>query len=200
MQKDKFIIEKYARGKEAFLIESYILNGPTELSEKIGVGQFEWQIIFDYLVFEHNLLYKCITYSSDFFLDLYIKHGMEHIREILDVTGKKYDAILEVVFDFLSISKEGFYYHFLQHRDKYAFIFKVRGGDVLRKVLGITKNKYDEHWGSVLDLLLNTVCEELFTDQTFDKGLRAFAYLLNGMREHRPVAKSEIFRDFSKFQ
>lgn len=194
LQKKNQIIERYVSGQESLLIEAYILDGPSELRSKLGVSEGDFQIIFDYLVFEHNLLYKCVTHSCDFFLENYIKHGVAHLREILDVTEKKYDLIWEVVFDFLAISREGLYYHFLEHKDRYVVIFKARGADFLRRTLGITKGKYNEHWAKILDTILGAFCQELFTEQSFEHGLRVFSALINGMRVHRPVAKYEIFR------
>lgn len=192
-QVDKnLLIERYARNRESKLIEQYISEGPSQIQDELGLDDQEWQVIFDYLVFEHNLLYKSVTQSKDFFLDLYIKHGMAHIRDILDVNDDKYNAMLEVVFDFLAIASEGLYYHLLEHRERYIMAFRVRGGDFIRKILGIWKEKYEEHWAKVLEFLLKTVCEDIFNERNFEHGLRGFASLMNIQRQHRPVAKSEI--------
>lgn len=192
-QVDKnLLIERYARNRESKLIEQYISEGPSQIQDELGLDDQEWQVIFDYLVFDHNLLCKCVTQSKDFFLDLYIKHGMAHIRDILDVNDDKYNAMLEVVFDFLAIASEGLYYHLLEHRERYTMAFRVRGGDFIRKILGIWKEKYEEHWAKVLEFLLKTVCEDIFNETNFEHGLKGFASLINIQRQHRPVAKSEI--------
>ncbi|MEK7085496.1 MAG: hypothetical protein AAB953_00585 [Patescibacteria group bacterium] len=190
------LLERYARGKESNLIERYIKDGQTALREEFGLSEEEWTVIFDYLIFDHNLLYKAVMQASDFFVENYVKHGMTHVREILNINDTKYDVIWEVVFDFLAISNEGLYYHVLEHRDRYMIAFKARGGDFVRKVLGIWKEKYEEHWAKILDLLLYSICNEFISDQNFEHGLRAFSYLMNGMRENRPVEKSEIARKF----
>lgn len=192
-QLDKnLLIERYARGREAKLIESYISEGPTAVKERLGLTDEEWTVIFDFLVFEHNLLYKAVVKSCEFFLNTYVKHGMAHVKDVLDVNDEKYDGIWEVVFDFLVISSEGLYYHVLEYRERYMMAFKARGGDFVRKVLGIWKNKYEENWAKILDLLLHGLCDDIFTEQNYDNGLKAFAYMMNGNREHRAVAKSEI--------
>lgn len=193
-QNKNLILERYVRGREDSLIESYILTGPSELKEKIGFEESEWKVIFDHLIFEKNLLSKTINHTLDFFLDNYVKQGMSHVRDILAVDDEKYDAIWTISFDFLAIAHEGLLYHVMHHRDRYANTFKVRGGEFVRKVLGIWDGKYDEHWGKVLDLLLNTTCEDMFNDQNFEHGLRAFSYHMNGKRTHRPVEQSEVLK------
>jgi len=187
---DKHIlIERYARGREDSLIESYIENGPTQLREELGLTEENWSKVFDHLVFEHNLLYKAVTHSADFFLETFIEHGTTHVRDILNIADSKYDAHWELLFDFIAISKDGLYYHVLEHRDRYMMAFKVRGGDFVRKVLGLWKDKYDENWLKILNVLLHAVCDSIFTENTFDHSLRAFSLLINGMRVHRVIGK-----------
>ncbi len=188
------LLERYAFGRESVLIDKYIANGPSSLQDEFGLSDMEWQVIFDYLVFEHNLLFKTVGANTEFFVDMYVKQGMSHLRDVLDVSEAKYDLICEVVFDLIAISNEGLYYHVLENRDRYMLAFKARGGDFVRNILGISKSKYDENWAKILDILLHAVCDSLFSGQTLDHGLRAFSYLMNGMRVHRPLAKSEIFR------
>lgn len=188
------ILERYAFSRESVLTDKYIANGPTDLREELGISEAEWKVIFDYLVFDHNLLFKAVAANTEFFLDMYIKNGIGHLRDVLDISDVSYDLICEVVFDFVAISKEGLYYHVLENRDRYMLAFKTRGGDFVRSLLGISKSKYDENWAAILDILLHAVCDSLFSGQTLEHGLRAFSCLMNGMRIHRPLAKSEIFR------
>lgn len=193
-QDKNMLIESFARGRESSLIDLYIADGPTALREDLGLTEKQWRVIFDYLVFNFSLLSKCVASSSEFFLETYIKHGMAHVRDILDVNDFKYDGVWEMVFDFLAISSEGLHQHFVEHRDRYISTFRVRGGDFVRKVLGIWQDKYDEHWAKILDLLLHGFCDEMFDEQTFEQGLCIFNRMINSTRIHRPLAKSEIFR------
>ncbi len=188
------LIERYVRGREAKLIDRYIVDGPTALKEKMELSDEQWKVIFDHLVFEQNLLYKTVVQAKDFFLDNYIKHGMAHVREIMNAVDDSYNLPLEIVFDFLAISNDGLYYHVLQNRDRYMIAFKARGGDFVRKVLGIWKEKYEENWAKILDLLLHSVCDDIFDERNFDEGLKAFSLMMNSTRLHRPVEKSEMFR------
>jgi len=188
----KSVVKKYAQGRENILIEAYIEHGPSKLQQEIDISPKHWLVVFDYLVFEHNLLYKCIISNTQFFVDEYVRHGSSHIREMLNIVNKKYDLIWNFLFDFIAISNDGLYYHVLHHRDRYMLALKARGSDFVRKVLGVWKPKYEENWSKVLDILLNAVCESIFSEQTFEHGLNSFCRLMNGVREHRPIFKSGI--------
>ena len=186
------LLERYAKGKEDSLIESYIQDGPTALREKLGFSDEDWQVIFDYLVYGHNLLNKTVLHSLEFFVDSYVKYGAAHVRGILGIESDKYDDVWRFCFDFVAISNEGLYYHVLEHRERYIVAFRARGGDFVRKVLGIWNERYEEHWAKILNLLLNGVCHGIFSEQTFERGLKSFSKVVNGLRQHRPVEKSEI--------
>jgi hypothetical protein len=183
----KILIERYVFGKENFLIQKYIVDGPISVKDHLGLLDEDWQVVFDYLVFEENLLYKCITTNIDFFKDTYIKFGTAHVREVLGISHDKYDIVWEVLFDFISIVNEALYYHVLEHREKYTTALKARGSDFVRKVLGVWKPKYEENWAKILDFLLNSVCDSIFSQNTFDHSLKAFSLIMNGTREHRPI-------------
>lgn len=191
MNKNAFL-EKHVFGKEGEIISRYISDGPTKLKEDLKVSEADWRKVFDYLVFEKNLLYKVTIQNLDFFLDKYVKHGVTHVRSILDVIEPKYDEVFGMVFDLLVICNDGLYYHVLQHRDTYMATFKARGADFVRKVLGIWDAKYEESWYRILDILLHAVCDDIFSQQTFEHGLHAFSRIMNGCREHRPIYKSGL--------
>lgn len=194
-QEDKnLLLERYARGRESSLIENYILQGPKEMMENMGLEKEEWLVIFDYLVFHHGLLYKCVTKSIDFFLEAYVKHGVNHVRDILEVHDEKYDLVWGMVFDHLAIANEGLHYNVLHHRERYVVEFQARGGHFLRKSLGIWNEKYDKQWEQVVELLLHAACEDFFSDQEFEHSLRSFAYIVNGGRVHRPVWKMDMLK------
>ncbi len=188
----KSLIGHLVKGKENLLIERYISDGPNKLKKSLKMSDKDWSIIFDYLVFEENLLYKCIVANTDFFTDIYVKFGSAHVREVLNIQEMKYDVIWEMLFDFIAISNESLYFHVLEHRDRYMTALKARGTDFVRKVLGVWKPKYEENWAKVLDFLLNAVCDAIFSEQTFEHGLKAFSLIMNGTREHRPVYRHGI--------
>jgi len=183
------VLNRLVKRKEVSLIEKYIVDGPTEVKEALGANDEEWGVVFDYLVFEENLLYKTVTTNIDFFLDIYVKYGSAHVREVLDISHQKYDIIWDILFDYVAISHEGLYFHVMEHRDKYMTAMKARGGDFVRKVLGVWKPKYEDSWAKVLDFLLHAVCDAIFSEQTFENSIKAFSMIMNGVREHRPVYK-----------
>lgn len=182
-------VERHARGRETELIGRYIEDGPTELKESLAVNELEWQAIFDYLVFKHGLLHKSVIRNQDFFLDLYVKQGMGHLREVFEVIDEKYDRIWTIVFDYIAICHEGLKYHVIEHRDRYVNALRQRGGDFVRKVLGIWQAKYESHWRDTLDFLLHATCDDIFNESTFDHGLKAFSLIMNSNREPRPLNK-----------
>lgn len=191
--KDKqLVLERYVKGKEGDLIDKYILNGPTALKEIMKLDEEEWLVVFDYLVFEKNLLYKCVVASCDFFIEKYIKHGVAHVRDVLGVLDEKYDLAWEPLFDFIAVSNDGLYYHVLEHRDRYLSALRARGADFVRKVLCVSGSKFEENWSKVLDFLLHSVCDDIFSKQTFDHSLKAFSLIANRTRPHRPICKSGL--------
>ncbi len=192
IQDENMLIERYVKGKSDDLIDRYVQDGATVLSEELGLSEVEWQVVFDYLVFERNLLYKCVIRNRDFFVSEYIKYGISHIREVLNVVNEKYDTIFSTVFDFIVISNDALYLHVMENRERYATALKARGSDFVRKVLGVWHEKYTENWQKVLDLLLHAVCDSIFSETTFDHGLTAFSRIFNNVREHRPIYKSGI--------
>lgn len=192
MQIQKEILEKYVFGREIQLVEAYIKDGPAFLRDSLEVSEDEWHAIFDYLVFERNLLYITIVASTEFFLKEYVEHGMVRVREILGVHDGKYDIVFKVVFDYLAISSGGLDYHVMEHRERYVVAIKQRGSDFVRKVLGIYSDKYEENWAKILDFLLHAVCDNIFSEQTYEHGLRAFSRIYNTQREQRKIFESKI--------
>lgn len=185
----KLLIETYALGKENNLIEAYIVAGPSALRKTLGVNKKEWKVIFDYLIFENKLLNKCVETNLDFFVDLFAKFGMAHVRAIFEIESSKYDHVVKEVFDLVAIDNEGLYLNVLQNRKKYLLAFKARGGEYLRVILGIVEEKYDECYGKILDVLLNAACDGLFSERNLDHGLKNFSMMMNSLREHRPLCK-----------
>lgn len=186
------LIERYVKGKEDDLIDQYISHGPSDLKKELGVTDEEWTIIFDYLVVEKNLIYKCVMRNSDFFTDIYVKFGASHVRKVLEISVRKYDIFWEASFDFIAIANEGLYLHVLENRGKYMIALKARGADYVRKVLGIWKPKYEENWARILNLLLHAVCDGIFSNMTFEHGLKSFSMIMNSVREHRRICESGI--------
>ena len=181
------LYENIAIGREEEFIDAYIKDGPAFIKEKYGLTALTWRKSFDYLVFENNLLFKCVNALPEFFLEIYIKHGIKHVREVLDVSAKKYDLVMEPVFDLLAISKEGLFAHILENREKYLELLKVEGGGAIRAELGLTKSKYTDVWTKVMEILFKSTCEDAFCSRNLEESLRAFALMIGGGRIHRKI-------------
>jgi len=186
------VLERFVKGKEDEFIRKYIILGPSKMKEEISVTDEEFDVVFDYLVFENNLLYKCVVANIDFFLDQYVRHGMAHLRDMLGVLDEKYDRVCEVIFDFLVISNDGLLLHVMEHRDKYLDSLNEYGSEFVRKVLGVSNVKYSENWEKVLDFLLKSVVKNIVSKKTFDQGITAFTMIYNGSRVQRPITKEGI--------
>lgn len=186
------ILYKYVFGKEKNLIESYIVDGPKAIQEKFDISDEHWKVVFNHLVFVENVLYKCVIQNFEFFTQEYIKHGMAHVRDMLDVVDESYDGAWIVVFDLIVISCDGISYHVMEHRDRYVDALMEHGSDFIRKILGISHERYEETWAKSLDILLNAACEKNFDMNRFDHAIKAFSYLYSNTREHRLIDGSGI--------
>lgn len=191
-QDKNMVLERYIRGKEEDIIDSYIAKGPTILKKELEVSDEEWEVIFDHLVFEKNLFYKCVARNTEFFMETYIKFGTAHVRDVLAISDSKYDKVWELVFDYVAIANEGLYLHVVEHRDRYMIAMKARGTDFVRKVLGTWNKKYNESWAKVLNFLLHAACDAIFSETTFERGLKAFSEMMNKSREHRVICEEGI--------
>ena len=191
---EKTLIESVVKGNETSLINSYIEKGPNALMEELGLSTEEWGIVFDHLIFNHNLLYKIVVHNTDFFLATYIEEGFSHVRKTLAVEEQKYDLACKLIFDFIAISNGGLRLHIIEHKDKYMDALKEHGGDFVRKVLYIWDKKYEKYWEEILDTLLSDFCFNIFTAQTLDKGISLFTGLINMKRKHRLPVPSKLFK------
>jgi len=186
------LLERYVHGKVADLIAAYISVGPSKMQSDMDLDDDQWLVVFDCLVFEHNLPFKVVMKNVDFFLDLYIKNSLAHVRDVLDILDEKYDVMSSLVFDFLAIAHGGLEYHVMQHRDKYVSAMWEHDADFVKKVLYISSAKYEESWAKVLDILLNATCEDVNDKYAFEHAVKAFSSMANSMREHRKINEEGI--------
>lgn len=188
-QEDKnLVLERYYYGREEFIIRRYLVEGPDVLVSSLGLNADEWAVIFEKLVFEHNILYKCVINSLDFFVDLFIRYGNDHLRKILNVRSSSYDgAWYEQVFDLVAVSNEGLKFHVLENKSKYTGLLVSGRGDELRAKFGILGLRYNGLWEEVLDILLNSACEEIFSGRSFDHAISAFCRSYSSSRAHRKI-------------
>jgi hypothetical protein len=190
--KKNMLILRVAEGRESALIESYLEDGPTKLKLSLDLSDEQWEAIFEYLVFKHNLLFKAVNANSEFFIEKYISFGTVHVREILNATDQKFDEMWSVVFDFMAIANGALIEHVVEHRERYLDALWEHGSDFVRKVLGVFDDKYEENWAKVLDFLLHATCGDLFSERNMDEALKAYTALYNVQREQRPISESGL--------
>lgn len=181
----QIVLQRHAYGSESELIELYLLEGPSELQSRRRISGAEWRFVFDYLVFEKDLLMKAVKMSQDFFTDIYVKYGIDHVRAVLDVKDSKYDTIFESVFDFLAIANDNLYRHLLGNKEKYAGKMREKGSSYVKAQLGIEKAKYAKQWETVLNVMLFAYCEKAFDERNMLEGMQFFAKLYNASRKRK---------------
>jgi len=189
-QDKNLILERYVKGKEETLIERYIQDGPAQLKDDLGLADEQWEAVFEYLVFGFDLLVKTVNASPEFFTETYVKYGILHLREVLEVGDRKFDEVWTKVFELIAVENKALLYHVIEHREEYYQVLMNKGADYLRKILQISAEKYEELWVKVLDVMLSNFCAQKFTELDFDNGLRVFVDMMNKGRVHRPLVKN----------
>lgn len=190
---DESLINNLVQGREEELIELFLVQGPAGVSDFLELNKEQWEVVFKYFVQEWDLLLLCVQNNCSFFLENYVEHGFSRVRKILNVSKNSFDDSLGDVFHLLAIENGGIYRHVLNHRERYADVVRKRGGDFVRKILGLWDEQYNEHWEQVLDLLLHSFCENMIMESGLDYGLHSFSNLLNSMREHKKPFRSGLF-------
>lgn len=186
------LVESFVKGREKTLIARYIEDGPTVLKGELGLSDSQWKVVFDHLVFDCGLLKKVVIAGLDFFVDGYVKHGFSFVRDILNVEGGEYDEVCRGLFYLLAIENGGLRYHVIENRDAYMTALENREVGFVRTVLGLSDERYDEQWEEVLNLLLTGFCEDVFSFDNLEHGMRFFCGLVNSAREHRGLNKFEF--------
>ncbi|MBD3156417.1 hypothetical protein GF369_01180 [Candidatus Peregrinibacteria bacterium] len=170
------------------LISHYLEHGPEGLRTTLGITSDRlWDVIFDYLVFEKEVVKYCTRNNSAYIHSLFAEHGPRAIRSAFQLNGDKYEDIWEYVMDYIGISR-GALYEYVSEKSSLYREHIYRGECLsLRKDLAIEKDKYEHVWGEVLDLLLNAVSTDAFTHSAFEHGLHLFSTLYNRGRKQRSL-------------
>lgn len=183
------ILEKY----EDKLINRYLEYGPDELRKKLNVeSDGLWEVIFDYLVFEKEVVKHCVRNSSAYIHNLFVEKGPVLMRKAFSLENEKYDDIWEYVMDYIGVSRGALYEYVTENAAKYRD--KISSGKCmsLRDELCVKKNKYERVWGEILDILLHAVSTEAFTHSAFEHGLGLFSKLYNQGRIQRSLNSSQF--------
>ena len=170
------------------LVSHYLEHGPDGLRNILGItSEGLWDVVFDYLVFEKEVVKYCTRNNSPYIHSLFAEHGPRAIRSAFQLNGEKYEDVWEYVMDYIGVSRGALYEYVTEKSSLYRE--QICRGECLslRKNLAIEKDKYEHVWGEVLDLLLNAVSTHAFTHSAFEHGLHLFSTLYNRGRKQRSL-------------
>ncbi|MBN1494559.1 hypothetical protein JW911_02340 [Candidatus Peregrinibacteria bacterium] len=168
------------------VMDFYIKNGPYALRKKLNINDDNlWDIVFDYLVIEKEAVKYCVRVHSNYISGLYKSIGPAMLRQNFCIQDEKYNDIWEYVTDYIGISKGAIYDHISENKEKYNQLIYSGRASQIRKEFGLERNKYNQVWEEILDLLLECVSIENFNFGMFDHGLKMFSNFYNIGRKHR---------------
>ena len=159
----KALIEAELKGHEERLMTLFIQQGPEALRTILKVpNDFIWAIVFDHLVFNLDVLKRCIDLFFPFFKDYVIKNGPLALRELFGIQDARYDEIFEKLLDDMVIARGLLFEHIDAHINQYLNLISENNlqqgidlGERLRANLGLGDKKYDPLWKEVMDFILD---------------------------------------------
>jgi len=182
-----FIFEAI-KGYEREIMAIFIQEGPDALRYKLRIKRDEdWNRIFDYLVFQKDLLKVCVLQFIDFFKKLVEEKGPLAMRSVLGIQSRMYDSVFEGLFDLVAVSHGALFQHVETQKRQLFDQIKAGKGSELRENLGLSKQKYDNLWEEIVKSLLNDFGVQLVDERIMEQGLSSFARLFNMLRDHRPL-------------
>lgn len=174
------------KGNEQEIMTLFIEHGPQELKQKLRIHREEdWIIIFDYLVFQNDLLKLCVLRFLDFFQKLVAEKGPTAFRKILGIESELYDEVFEGVFDLVAISHGALFDYTKSHRDIFVSKIRTGKGSELRFKLGLTKSKYDTIWNQIVQDVFQNFGQQLIDERIIEEGLRSFDRQYHFFRRQR---------------
>ncbi|MCD6109579.1 hypothetical protein J7J83_02375 [bacterium] len=190
-KRNKFysILKKY----DDKLVHNYLEYGPDGLREKLNVKSNElWKVIFDYLVFEKEVVKHCVRNNTAYIHNLFVEHGPTAIKEAFGLEDKRYEDIWEYIMDYIGISRGALYEYVTEHAGVYRGKIYHGKSSTIREDICIQKNKYERVWGEILNILLNAVSTRTFTYSAFEHGISLFSKLYNQGRIQRSLRLSQF--------
>lgn len=183
--------------KSGKLMQIFIQQGPDELRSRLAIKMDKhWQFVFDYLIFDRNVLKNCILSFMPFFRQMVRAEGPLILRKIFAIQDTKYDAVFEQLVDLVVVA-EGLVYEYVYDNRK-VFALRIMHGQAkdLRTELGINAAKYDSLWFQILEILQQTVCTRVYDNSVWEKGWKAFNMIYNSKREQRSLRSFKAMWSF----
>jgi hypothetical protein len=166
----KAMIHDGLNGYEERLMKLFIQLGPEALRKLINVpNDFVWCSVFDHLVFDLNVLKRCVEKFFPFFKDYVLKNGPLALREVFGIQDSRYDQVFEKLMDDLVIGKGLLFEHVYAHTREYLQALKKGRGADIRVQLGLQAQKYDQIWKEIVNFLLDAFTREKLKDKQKDQ-------------------------------
>lgn len=149
LQKHRKLLESQADT----LLDMYLLHGPERVREYLELeSEVDFTSVFDYLVFEKQILMDLVRRYEDFFGKILAEHGPQHIRRSLKIEDAKYGMAFAPILDFLGVEKENLFVYVIRHKDFLYETMMMYNTEMVRKILCIEGVQYDDVWLQILDL------------------------------------------------
>lgn len=176
------------QGREEQCMIIFVEKGPEELKKMLRLTRdTDWKIVFDYLVFQKDLLKICVRQFMDFFRELVADQGPHALRKILGIEDKAYDGVFEYIFDLVAISSGALFDFVARHRKDFLSQIHQNKGQNIRNTLGIHKKKYDAIWQQIVELLYDEFQRENIDQRILGQGIASFDLMMNILRKHRSL-------------
>lgn len=174
------------------LVDNYINEGPSELRKKLKIESDDvWEIVFDYLVFEKDIVKICVKKNITYIHDIFAEKGPEFLRSSFQIESVKYEDVWEYIMDYIGISRGALYEYVANNLSDLKGLIYYGKSSKIRENLCIDKYKYNRVWEEVLDMLLESVSTDAYTYSMYEQGLRMFTRMYHSGRKHRSLKKSE---------
>lgn len=175
------LVRGQLRGHEERLMTLFIQQGPQALRDMLKVpNDFVWTVVFDHLVFNLDVLKRCVDMFFPFFKDYVLKNGPVALRDVFGIRDSRYDSVFEKIFDDLVIARGLLFEHVHAHTREYLEALTQGRGSDIRAQLGLQTSKYDPLWKEVLDFLLDAFTREKLKDQQKEQ-TKSFLSLLQSL-------------------
>lgn len=155
------VVHHELQGYEEKLMMLFIQQGPQALRSQLKVSSdFVWGVVFDHLVFDLDVLKRCVDMFFPFFKDYVLKHGPVALREVFGIQDAAYDPVFEKLMDDMVIARGLLFEHIHRHTADYLLALEKGYSEGIRRQLGMMNAKYDPLWKEVVDFLLDAYTRE----------------------------------------
>lgn len=175
------MVQAALKGHEDRLMTLFIQQGPQALRNMLKIpNDYVWTVVFDHLVFNLDVLKRCVDMFFPFFKDYVLKNGPVALREVFGIEDARYEEVFEKLLDDLVIARGLLFEHIDQNLQDYLTALRRGQGSEIRTRLGLSNSKYDPLWHDVLDFFLDAFTREKVRAQQCEQ-TQSFLSLLQSL-------------------